>query len=222
MTAKIKNWDKFQHYKSGRGKSNGAPPPWIKLYRDLLNDKEWFALDPMAAKFLISLWMLCAETDGVLPDRETLAFRLRIDSTTLAKCLSLCSHWIIDDASSVLASCYQVASPEGEEEGDKDAASSEAHSSVALFPEIEAPEVSQPPKRTPEAELFERGKEVMGQKTGSLISQLLKSKGGSVPLARAAIEQAATKQNPREYIGRIIRGPPQERHSISDPLAGII
>ena len=62
------------------------------------------------------------------------------------------------------------------------------------------------PERTPEQELFKRGKNVLGHMAGGLIARLLKAKQGSVPLARAAIEQAATKENPREYIGRIVSG----------------
>jgi hypothetical protein len=57
-----------------------------------------------------------------------------------------------------------------------------------------------------EAELFDRGKKVLGKDAGGLIAKLLKSKK-EIPLARAAIETAATKQNPREYIGRILSGP---------------
>lgn len=57
-----------------------------------------------------------------------------------------------------------------------------------------------------EADLFERGKKVLGKDSGGLIAKLLKTKG-AVPLARAAIEQASQKQNPREYIGRVLAGP---------------
>jgi len=57
-----------------------------------------------------------------------------------------------------------------------------------------------------EADLFERGKKVLGKDAGGLIAKLLKSKK-EIPLARAAIEMAATKQNPREYIGRVLTGP---------------
>jgi hypothetical protein len=58
-----------------------------------------------------------------------------------------------------------------------------------------------------EASLFDRGKKVLGKNSGGLISQLLKHKHGSIALARSAIETASTKQNPREYIGRILAGP---------------
>jgi hypothetical protein len=83
-------------------------------------------------------------------------------------------------------------------------------------------EDSQKPPSTEEAQLFDRGKKVLGSSSGGLIARLLKAKQGSVPLARAAIEQASTKENPREYIGRVIRGPPDERHGVKDPMAGII
>lgn len=63
------------------------------------------------------------------------------------------------------------------------------------------------PEKSEEAGLFERGKKVLGKGAGGFITNLLKAKGGSIPLARAAIEQAATKHDPREYIGRIINGP---------------
>lgn len=123
MPYRIKNWEKFQHYKSGRG-----APPWIKLYRGILNDKEWFALDPAAAKFLVSLWVLAAETDGELPDSETIAFRLRLASKDVSKFITLCSHWIITDASKLLADCYQVATPETETETETDSSEAKASS----------------------------------------------------------------------------------------------
>lgn len=58
----------------------------------------------------------------------------------------------------------------------------------------------------PEKELFRRGREVLGKSAGGMISKLLAAKQKSIPLARAAIEQASTKSDPREYIGGIIRG----------------
>lgn len=76
-----------------------------------------------------------------------------------------------------------------EEERKKDAASA-------------APE---PP--SDEADLYRRGRSVLGTGSGGLVTKLLAAKGKSIPLARAAIEQASTKSDPREYIGGILRGP---------------
>ncbi|WP_439372949.1 hypothetical protein [Bradyrhizobium sp. DASA03120] len=61
----------------------------------------------------------------------------------------------------------------------------------------------------PETELFSRGRKVLGKSAGGMIAQLLKAKG-KPELARAALEVAATKENPREYIGAIIRGAKDE------------
>ncbi|MBB5045941.1 hypothetical protein HNR60_000676 [Rhodopseudomonas rhenobacensis] len=58
----------------------------------------------------------------------------------------------------------------------------------------------------PEKELFDRGKQVLGKSAGGQIVKLKNAKGGNVALARAAIEQASTKQNPAEYIAAVIRG----------------
>lgn len=58
----------------------------------------------------------------------------------------------------------------------------------------------------PDADLFRRGKEVCGKQAGGLIRNLLKAKGGNIPLARAAVETAATKQNPREWIAKVVQG----------------
>jgi hypothetical protein len=64
----IKNWKKFQHFKDRK-------PPWVKLYRDLLDDIEWFELDPKAAKVLVMLWLIASEDDGNIPTAKQLAFR---------------------------------------------------------------------------------------------------------------------------------------------------
>lgn len=58
-----------------------------------------------------------------------------------------------------------------------------------------------------EKQLFDRGRQVLGEKAGGMIKNLLKAKNGDFALARAALEVAATKAAPREYIGAIIRGP---------------
>jgi uncharacterized protein YdaU (DUF1376 family) len=68
-----------------------------------------------------------------------------------------------------------------------------------------APTPSIPEATDPEKALNDRGKEVLGKQSGGMIRNLLKAKGGDIALARAAIETASTKSNPREYIGGVIR-----------------
>lgn len=52
-----------------------------------------------------------------------------------------------------------------------------------------------------EADLFRRGREILGPDAGGFIKRVLKAKGGSIPQARAAIESASEKNDPREYLG---------------------
>ncbi|WP_316176238.1 YdaU family protein [Bradyrhizobium sp. SZCCHNRI1073] len=77
-----------------------------------------------------------------------------------------------------------------------------------VLPQSQSPSEAKASAPTdPEADLFRRGREVLGKSSGGLIKQLLAAKGGKINLARAAIETAAGKNSPREYIGAAIRGP---------------
>jgi hypothetical protein len=67
-----------------------------------------------------------------------------------------------------------------------------------------APAASNINIKAPDAELFAKGRDLLGKSAGGLIKRLLDSKGGNVPLAMAALLQASTKENPREYLGGVI------------------
>lgn len=58
-----RRWSDFQHYKDRR-------PPWIKLHKALLDDREYQRL-PLASRALAPmLWLLASESkDGVLRPR---------------------------------------------------------------------------------------------------------------------------------------------------------
>lgn len=73
MLLKPKNWAHFQHYKD-------RCPPWIKLHRDLLNNRDFMRL-PLASKALAPmLWLLASESkDGAFDGSlDELVFRLHI------------------------------------------------------------------------------------------------------------------------------------------------
>lgn len=91
MRYAIKDFSRFQHFKD-------RTPPWVKLYRDILDDPDWHALQPEAAKVLVMLWVIASEDEtkkGLLPEDKKLAFRLRITEKNLRIVLSQLSHWLI-------------------------------------------------------------------------------------------------------------------------------
>jgi hypothetical protein len=72
---------------------------------------------------------------------------------------------------------------------------------------------------------FRRGKQLLGENAGGLLSNLRKHKDGNIALARAAIEVASTKENPREYVAKILVGQsagPPEKGIINARATGII
>lgn len=108
---RIKNWKKHQHFKDRK-------PPWIKLYRDLLDDIEWHELEPKAAKALVMLWLIASENDGELPDIKRLAFRLRMTENEANSICSKLSQWLEHDDINVISERYQSDSVETETEGE--------------------------------------------------------------------------------------------------------
>ena len=107
-----KNWSVFQHYKD-------RCPPWIKLHRDLLNDRVFMCL-PLASKALAPLlWLLASESkDGTFDGSlDELVFRLHITPKEYKDGVKpLIDKGFFVVASGVLAECYQDAIPETETE----------------------------------------------------------------------------------------------------------
>lgn len=100
MRISVKSWSKFQHFKDRR-------PPWIKLYRDILDDIEWHKLDPAAAKTLVMIWLIASEDEGSLPNVEQLAFRLRLTVGEVLTHVKNLSHWLNIDDDKTISSRYQ-------------------------------------------------------------------------------------------------------------------
>ena len=112
MTIRIRNWSKHQHFKD-------RTPPWIKLYRDILDDPDWHALSGDDAKLLVGLWLVASEDEtrtGTLPACRRLAFRLRISEAQLNQGLNRLSHWLERDDIAVISACHHGDAPETETE----------------------------------------------------------------------------------------------------------
>jgi hypothetical protein len=57
---RVRNWEKFQHYKDRQ-------PPWIKLHVSLIDDYEFTVLPDQIKYQLMGIWMLAAKTDNKIP-----------------------------------------------------------------------------------------------------------------------------------------------------------
>ena len=211
---KIKNWRDFQHYKHRN-------PPWIKFHKTLLDDPEWHTLPPLASKVLAMCWLVASERDGELPPISKLAFRLRMSADEASEQISLLSHWICFDLSELLADGIADASAvlaEGiardrDRDRDRDRVKTETEAISALSG---GASIFVPP--TPEADYYRRFKEICGPKSGGLAKKLLTAYGARIELARSNLEMAATKGDPREFIGGTIRRLTQ---SVTESVGGI-
>lgn len=109
-----KNWHEFQHYSKRR-------PPWIKVYRTLLDDAEYQMLPDASKALATMLWLLASESETaeINADSDVLAFRLRTTSKKIEDALKpLIKSGFFIVASGVLAPRYQGAIPETETETD--------------------------------------------------------------------------------------------------------
>lgn len=107
-----KNWKVFQHYKD-------RCPPWIKLHRDLLNDRAFMSLSVASKALAPMLWLLASESaDGSFDGSpEEIEFRTRMPIKEVHSSLKeLISKGFFVDASNMLAECLQDAIPERETE----------------------------------------------------------------------------------------------------------
>ena len=109
-----RRWADFQHYKNRR-------PPWIKLHKSLLDDREYQRL-PLASRALAPmLWLLASESDDGVFDGsiEELTFRLRQPArdieSGLAPLIDAGFFSVVHEASSVLADCQQLVPQRREE-----------------------------------------------------------------------------------------------------------
>lgn len=131
---RIKNWKKHQHFKDRK-------PPWIKLYREILDDIEWHELEPSAAKVLVMLWLIASESNGELPGLKTLSFRLRMPEKDVISSCNLLKHWLGQDDISAISEEDQSDSvereTETETEEETDILSPENQATTPVCPHLE-------------------------------------------------------------------------------------
>lgn len=209
---RIKHWRKFQHFKDRR-------PPWIKLYRDLLDDRDWHLLEPAAAKFLVNLWLLASEDEtqqGGLPDLADIAFRLRLTETQTKQRLSQVSKWLDQDDIATISPRYQDGRPETETETETE---TELHDASHHWTSDEEEPVGEHPK----ARLFRKGKTLLvslgtsERQSGAVIGRWLKQRNDPEGIL-AALQYAADNGiiEPIGYVTRCLAKELNEKSSLND------
>lgn len=196
---------------------------WFRYYDDALNDPKVQTLPDRPINYFkcwVNLLSVASKNAGSLVSIETVSYALRMPNERAAAALAfLSSRGLFDRVdgryfephnwnarqfqSDVSTSRVQKLRKQRKEQ----------ERNVSETVNETPPETEQKTDTEPngsaaaqERDLFARGKEILGKAAGGLIAQLLKAKGGDIALARAAIETASTKQNPREYVGAISNG----------------
>lgn len=109
---KIKNWSKFQHFKDRR-------PPWIKLHREMLDQRDIMMISACSFRLLSCLWLLASEDEkmeGNLPSIEDISFRIRMPEKEITKLLQELAPWVELSDIKAISERYQVGLPETETE----------------------------------------------------------------------------------------------------------
>jgi len=107
---KIRNWHDFQHFKD-------RTPPWIKLHKTILDQRDINAISDCSFRVLIGLWLLASEDhamQGNLPPVDDIAFRLRMSNAAINKALQELKPFLIQDDINAISPRYQDDDPETE------------------------------------------------------------------------------------------------------------
>jgi DNA-binding transcriptional ArsR family regulator len=191
---------------------------WFRLYDDLVDDPKIQRLPGDTVKALLNLWCLASQNDGMLPAADDIAFKLRMKPAKVDHLLSVLGECgLIDsDETGMRPHNWNARQFKSDVSNERVKRHRERKcnvtSPVTETVTVTPPDTEQIQKQkdaapaAPEVDLFRRGKEVLGKQAGGLVAKLLDAKQKNIPLARAAIEQASTKSDPREYVAAIIRG----------------
>jgi hypothetical protein len=112
---RIKNWHEFQHFKD-------RTPPWIKLHKTILDQRDINAISDCSFRVLIGLWLLASEDhamQGNLPSIDDIAFRLRMSNAVINKALHELKPFVIQDDITAISPRYQDDAPETETEAEE-------------------------------------------------------------------------------------------------------
>jgi hypothetical protein len=121
---RIKNWKSFQHFKDRR-------PPWIKLHREMLDQRDINTISDRSFRVLVNLWLLASEDkemEGNLPELADISFRLRMPEPDINKALQELTPWIESGDITPISERYQDGPLEVETEAYKEETETETQS----------------------------------------------------------------------------------------------
>lgn len=111
----VKNLGHYQHYKHRR-------PTWVKLYRSTMESYDFGRLQDASKWLALGMILLASETANHIPD-DAIWIQRRLQMTTQPDFAELLSAGFVeryDDASKLLASCYQNGVTETETETEEE------------------------------------------------------------------------------------------------------
>lgn len=195
---------------------------WFRVYDEMVDDPKVLKLSLELRWTLMALWCVASQNDGNLPPVDDIAIKLRVKPAKMRQLLAGLQDagFLDEDETGARPHNWNGRQFKSDVSNERVKRFRERKKAVTgnvdvtlhvTAPDTDtdteqkdaAPPAAEPPSA--ESELFKRGKAVLGQNAGGQISKLLKAKG-SVALARATIETASTKENPREYVAAILRG----------------
>ncbi len=209
---------------------------WWRAHDEAVDDPKLQQLRPELFKAWFNLCCITSQNDGALPPIADIAFKLRMKPekarSIVAELVALRlidmdeegvaapHNWaarqfksdVTDSTNAERQKRYRERHPVTASNGVTPVTVTDTRAETEQITEKKdaagaALDSSSPsPVPDPEKELFRRGKEICGSSAGGLIAKLKKAKGGNVALARAALEMASTRSDPREYLGAIIAG----------------
>lgn len=115
LCIKPKGWEHFQHYKKRR-------PPWIKLYRNILDDYDFQCLQLASKALAPCLWLIASEHEEglIVVDFAKLSWRLRVPEMQVQEAIKeLIDKGFFIVASGMLAECLHDAIPETEQSSEE-------------------------------------------------------------------------------------------------------
>jgi hypothetical protein len=197
---------------------------WWRAYDEAVDSAKLCLLSDKAHRAWFNLMCLASAYEGVLPSMDVCSLKLRMPAAKVKAVLAELEAAQLFDQSEGKWTPHNWGTRQYKSDvstervkrfrnAQRNVSSSPAETFLELTRVQTTDSVSKETDASaspdPKKELFKRGREVLGQKSGALISKVLKTCGDeddprSIAKARAHLETASTKAAPVEWIGRII------------------